>query len=213
VLLDVPAGLDLESVAPAEAGGAVVAGAGGLHYQLDASGYAAWDLVVRAPAAAGAGRYFVAARIIDEAGQVLEDAVAVSVGEMPPSAADVPLAELVPVLAAAGQAEAGEATLTMISGDLELIPGGRGTVTARLANHTRSELRGEVQLISPHGSWQALAGWTADVAVAPGESADLRFDVAISRDARPGQRWWALVKVMYFGRLRYSTPIWIGIVG
>jgi len=24
--------------------------------------------------------------------------------------------------------------------------------------------------------------------------------------ARPGQHWWALVKVMYFGRVRYSEP-------
>jgi len=36
--------------------------------------------------------------------------------------------------------------------------------------------------------------------------------VAIARDARPGQQWWALAKVMYFGRLRYSEPIWINVV-
>jgi hypothetical protein len=40
----------------------------------------------------------------------------------------------------------------------------------------------------------------------------LTFRVAVPRDARPGQRWWALAKVMYFGRLRYSEAIWINVV-
>ena len=51
--------------------------------------------------------------------------------------------------------------------------------------------------------------WTTGFAAEPGKETELNFTVTIPRDARAGQRWWALVKVMYFGRLRYSEPIWI----
>jgi len=70
-------------------------------------------------------------------------------------------------------------------------------------------LRGEAQLISPYGSWAAHQAWATGLVVEPGRTAELSFGVTVPRDARPGQRWWALVKVMYFGRLRYSEPIWI----
>jgi hypothetical protein len=40
----------------------------------------------------------------------------------------------------------------------------------------------------------------------------MTFTVDLPGDARPGQRWWALVKVMYFGRLRYSDAVWISVV-
>ncbi len=81
----------------------------------------------------------------------------------------------------------------------------------KLTNHTASELRGEAQLISSHGSWQATGPWTMGFAAAPGEAAVMSFRVDLPGDARRGQRWWALVKVMYFGRLRYSRPVWISV--
>ena len=40
----------------------------------------------------------------------------------------------------------------------------------------------------------------------------LRFGLTVPPTARPGARWWALVKVMYFGRVRYSTSIPVNIV-
>jgi len=124
----------------------------------------------------------------------------------------VPLDELLPALETLSRAEAAEAELTMLSGHLELPPGGVGEVTIRISNSTASELRGEAQLISPHGSWAALGRWVTDFSVEPGSGATLTFPVVVARDARPGQRWWALAKVMYFGRLRYSEPIWINVV-
>jgi hypothetical protein len=39
----------------------------------------------------------------------------------------------------------------------------------------------------------------------------LRFGVAVPATARPGARWWALVKVMYFGRVRYSQAVPVSI--
>ncbi len=146
--------------------------------------------------------------IIDDAGQLLEDAAVVAVGE-PESTQDVSFNELAPLQDAAAQAQAGEAELMTLTADLVIPPGGHGELSVRLANHTASELRGEAQLISPHGSWQSAGPWTMGFAAAAGQAATMTFNVDLPGDARPGERWWALVKVMYFGRLRYSQPVWI----
>ena len=97
----------------------------------------------------------------------------------------------------------------MVTGHLELPPGGSGVVAVRLSNTTASEIRGEAQLISPHGSWSAHQAWTTGSPPIAGSDSRAELRCRHPGDARPGQRWWALVKVMYFGRLRYSEPIWI----
>jgi hypothetical protein len=183
-----------------------------LRYDLAANGFAAWDLVVHAAADCAAGRRFLTASIADAAGQICQDAIVVAVGELPPPPEGAPLEDLLPWLEAAGLAEAGEAELTSLTGHLALPPGGHGQIAVRLANATHSELHGEAQLISPHGSWAAVTPWTTGFSAGPGGSATLTFDVAVPANARPGQRWWALVKVMFFGRLRYSEPVWLDVV-
>jgi len=35
----------------------------------------------------------------------------------------------------------------------------------------------------------------------------LRFPVSVPVTERPGSQWWALVKVMYFGRVRYTEAV------
>jgi hypothetical protein len=40
----------------------------------------------------------------------------------------------------------------------------------------------------------------------------MAFTVTAPATARPGQHWWALVKVMYFGRVRYSEPAAVTVV-
>ncbi|MGN6793165.1 MAG: glycoside hydrolase family 38 C-terminal domain-containing protein, partial [Streptosporangiaceae bacterium] len=213
VLLDVPAALTLVSArwaGPADADAeSHDAEPGKLPFRLTGGGYAAWDVLVQVPAAAEPARHFVAARLIDDAGQLLEDVAVIAVGEPEPPAPTIPLDQLLPALERISLAEAAEATLTMVTEHVELPPGGSGSVTVRLTNTTASEIRGEAQLISPHGSWSAHQTWTTGFAADPGTEADLSFGIAIPHDARPGQRWWALVKIMYFGRLRYSEPIWI----
>jgi hypothetical protein len=214
VTLGIPASLRLVSVRPAGPTGTGLVAATGhvtpgpLHYHLQSDGYAAWDLVVQVPPEAPRGRHFVTAMIIDGAGQLCEDAVVVAVGE-PQSTQDLTFDELTPLIEAASQAEAAESELTRLTSDLDLRPGDRGEISVRLANHTASELRGEAQLISSHGSWSAVGPWTMGFTAAPGGDATMTFTADVPHDARPGQRWWALVKVMYFGRLRYSEPVWI----
>ena len=45
------------------------------------------------------------------------------------------------------------------------------------------------------------------LALAVGAEDTLRFDVVAPATARPGEQWWAIVKVMYFGRVLYSEPV------
>ena len=91
--------------------------------------------------------------------------------------------------------------------ELRLAPGEAGVIEVTVRNRAASEIRGEAQLISPFGSWPFQGAWTSGFSAAAGAAALLSFDVAAPADARPGEQWWALVKVMYFGRVRYTEPV------
>jgi hypothetical protein len=145
------------------------------------------------------GHEFVTARIADHAGQVIEDAVLITAG---PAAA--PGEDAGAAWERGARAITAEAGLDLAPRQLELAPGDAGAFEVTLDSHAASDIRGEVQLISPAGSWDFVPEWTAGFAVAAGASVTLRFPVTAPADARPGQRWWVLAKVMYFGRARYS---------
>jgi hypothetical protein len=49
--------------------------------------------------------------------------------------------------------------------------------------------------------------WTSAVQADAGGSASLRFPVTIPPAAPAGWETWLLVKLMYFGRVRYSEAI------
>ncbi|MET7336275.1 NEW3 domain-containing protein [Nonomuraea sp. NPDC005650] len=165
---------------------------GSLKYDLAAGEHAEFETVLRPPADAGAGTYFVAARIRDELGQTLEDVVTVTVGDPEPRE---PL------------------TVTLGPAGLEVVPGGRATLGVELVNDARTEVRGEAQLLSPFGTWGAGAGevlsgpWTQGFAVPAGGRVPLHFTVRAPGDARPGAHWWAAVKVSAFGRVHYTRTL------
>jgi alpha-mannosidase len=186
--------------------------AGPLPYALGTLGHADWDLTVRARPGARRGRHFVAARITGDDGQVFEDAVLVSVGEPAAPALDLPLEELFPLYLADEQKLAAELDLVLADPMLRLAPGGSGRIAVTLRNATRSPLRGEAQLVSPFGSWAETAPWTRGFTAGPEQTVTLDFTVTVPAAARPGQHWWALVKVMYFGRVRYSEPAAVMII-
>jgi hypothetical protein len=185
--------------------------AGPLRYDLGARGHASWDLTVRALPGAAPGRRFVAARIAD-GGQVFEDAVLVSVGEPAAPALDLPLNDLFPLYVADQQKLAAELDLALLTPQLRLRPGERGEIAVRLGNTTAAQIRGEAQLVSPFGSWAEARPWTQGFAAEPGGELTLGVTVTVPPTARPGQHWWALVKVMYFGRARYSESASVTIV-
>jgi hypothetical protein len=192
VELDVPPGLEVEPAGP-------------LGYDLPAGGHTSWDVAVRAGTGAAGGRYFVAARIRDGLGQVIEDAALVAVGEPGRFDTSLPLAELLPLIEADLAATTAEVVIDLLTPEVSCAPGQRAELAVRIGNRTASPLRGEAQLVSPFGSWEALGPWTAGFAAAPGADAIVRYPVVVPATARPGAQWWALVKVMYFGRVRYTS--------
>ena len=198
VILDVPDSLVVE---PAD----------GLRYDLAGGGYASWDLTVRARPGTARGRCYVAARIGDDLGQVLEDATLITVGEPPSPPLDLPLADLIPLIEADQQAAAAEIGLRLFPASLTIGAGQRGELMVEVANRTGAPIRGECQLVSPVGTWPVLGPWTQGFAAAAGEVITLCYPVTPA-GARPGSQWWALAKLMYFGRVVYSacTRIEIG---
>jgi alpha-mannosidase len=183
-----------------------------LRYDLPGGGFASWDVTVRTVDPARPGRFFLAARIGDGLGQELEDAALVTVGEPGGPDPSLPPEELFSRLQSDLQALDGEANLELLTPWLRLAPGQRGELTVRVASHLASPLRGEVQLISPIGTWQSTAPWTQPVEAAPGGDATVRFTVAVPATAEPGWQSWLLVKLMYFGRVRYSKAIPLTVV-
>jgi hypothetical protein len=200
----------------AEIDGAPVGGSpegSSLRYDLPANGFASWDVAVRAAAGTADGRYFIAARISDALGQVLEDTLLVTVGEDGPPEASLEPEELFFRMQSDVQALAGEAAIEVLTPELRLKPGASGELSVRVDSHLGSQLRGEVQLISPIGTWPVTAPWTQAVEVAPGGEATVSFGVTVPATAAPGWESWLLVKLMYFGRVRYSPAIALSVVG
>ncbi len=187
--------------------GITVSGADDLRYELPPGGYAAWDLTVRAASGTAAGRYFVAAWMRDKLGYDVEDTAMVAVGERRWPDPDLPPEETLELLQADYRAGAAEVELAVLTPELRLAPGGEGELQVQVTNGLASVLRGEAQLVSPWGSWPLLGGWTQGFGISPRVSATLRFPVKVPVTERPGSRWWALVKVMYFGRVRYTEAV------
>jgi hypothetical protein len=183
-----------------------------LRYELAPGGYAAWDLTVRAAPGTGPGRYFAAARIRDEHGHVIEDTAMVAVGERRWPDPALPPEECLEVMQADFIAAAAEVELTVLTPELRLTPGSRDEVRVRVSIQLASEAHGEAQLVSPFGTWDLISPPAQGFSATEREPAVLRFGVTVPAAARPGTRSWALAKVMYFGRVRYSQAIPINIV-
>jgi hypothetical protein len=192
--------------------GFTVTPAGPLDYDVPSLGHYAVDLTVTAPPGARPGRWFVTAEIEEPSGQVIEDSALLAIGQPPAPRLDLPLPRVVAMQQAAETALAGEADVSLVSPTLAIRPGGTDTIAVLVRNRTESVIRGEAQLISPFGSWRETAPWTTGFEIGPAADRTLQFDVRIPAAARPGEQWWAIVKVMYFGRLQYSEPVEVTIV-
>jgi hypothetical protein len=198
-----PASGTVELVVPAEV---TVTPEADLRYELASGGYAAWDLAVRVPPGTAAGRYFVAARIRDDLGHLVEDTAMVAVGERRWPDPDLPPEETLELMQADYIAGAAEMDLAVLTPELRLAPGGQGELLVRVTSGLASELHGEAQLVSPFGTWEMLGPPAQGFSIAPGTSTVLRFAASVPVTARKAQ-WWALVKVMYYGRVRYTEAI------
>ena len=125
----------------------------------------------------------------------------------------MPPAERDALLVADLVAREAEVEVAMEPAILEVAPGERAALTVRLVNRTASVISGESQLMSPWGTWREARPWTQGFTAGPGETARLGYTVALPAGARPGSHWWALAKVMYFGRVRYTECAQIRVTG
>jgi hypothetical protein len=106
----------------------------------------------------------------------------------------------------------GDLEVELTSRDLELNPGQQGEIVVGLRNLTLDEVRGELQVISPFDTWEMITPWTKGFAIGGEEETTLTVTVSPPHGARPAE-YWALVKVMYFGRLHYTEALRVRIGG
>ena len=99
-----------------------------------------------------------------------------------------------------------ELAVELLDQSIAVVPGERARLRVSLRNCVASEIRGEAQVISPYDTWGFLHPWTQGFAVGVGGETALEFTVEPPVGS-PAGAWWALVKVMYFGRLRYTESI------
>ncbi|GHF70158.1 alpha-mannosidase [Kitasatospora xanthocidica] len=184
------------------------AGLGSRPYRLEPGGHLRFPVTLTPPAAAEPGLYFAAVRT-EHDGQRIEDVVTVAVGDLPgllPVAGDAPE----DWTAAQGtKATAGRGTgldVEVSHQTLRLTPGGRATLSLTLTNRTRGEIRGELQLVSPWGTWETIADPVRGFAVAAGSATTVDFTLAVPESTDPGS-YWALAKVMWFGRCQYAPTV------
>ena len=200
----------------------------GAHLEFDTT-------IVPAPDAA-AGRYFVAARIADEAGQQHEDVVTINLhpnnhdgdgsgpNRHPPTASPSLAVAIERALRSAGvepegdgptdsvgEDPGGELLAEVLTREVAVKAGEAGEVRVTLRNRAASEIRGEAQILSPHETWPAISPWTQGFVVGPGEEQIVTFAIEPPYDSGGGT-YWALVKVMYFGRLLYTESIPVQLV-
>ncbi|MFE0155763.1 glycosyl hydrolase-related protein [Nonomuraea sp. NPDC059007] len=165
-----------------------------LRYDLAPGEWAEFALTVRGEQ----GARHLAARIRDELGQILEDTAEI-------------LIEAEPVTLTAELWT--EPSNARPSGpELALRPGERGELVLRLATSADARVRGEVQLLSPFGTWELIPDWTRAFAIEPGGRTELHFTMTAPHDLRPGSHSWVLAKIGWFGRLTYTPAVPVTIV-
>ncbi|MFF2081467.1 NEW3 domain-containing protein [Kitasatospora sp. NPDC058162] len=177
-------------------------------YRLAPDGHLRFPVTLTPPADARPGLHFAAVRI-EHDGQQIEDVVTIAVGDLP---------DLLPVpgdapedwTAAQGtKAATGRDTGLSVEVSAEVLrvaPGGRAALGLTLTNRTRGEIRGELQLVSPWGTWEAIADPVRGFAVPADTAVTAEFEITAPESLDPGA-YWALAKVMWFGRCQYAPTV------
>jgi alpha-mannosidase len=110
------------------------------------------------------------------------------------------------VLAGTPHDRGGEIAVDLLDRVISAGPGDTATLRVSLSSSAASQIRGEAQVLSPFETWTTIRPWTQGFTVEPGDRTTIEFAVAPPRDVVPGT-YWALVKVMYFGRMLYSESV------
>ncbi|MDH2425330.1 NEW3 domain-containing protein [Sphaerisporangium sp. TRM90804] len=177
-------------------------------YRLEPDGHLRFPVTLTPPPGVEPGLYFLATRI-EHDGQSVEDVATIAVGDLPgllPVPGAIPEDWAAAQGTTAGMARDTGLSVDVVSTSVRVEPGGRGALGVTLANWTRGEIRGELQVVSPWGTWDAIAAPVRGFTLAAGAEGTVTFDVTVPRDADPGS-YWALAKVMWFGRCQYAPTV------
>jgi alpha-mannosidase len=178
-------------------------------FNLAPDAYTSLSFRLSPPPDAKPGRFFVAARVTDAAGQVQEDVATVDllpVDSLGPYRGEGEGGPMAPAFDHPSAQISSELEPRLSKEGLALAPGASGSIELLLANRTSSEIRGEAQLVSPLETWPYTGPWAQGFAVPAGGQSEVPFSVTVPADAGPLSSW-LLVKVMYFGRLWYSQAV------
>lgn len=135
------------------------------------------------------GRHLHTARVRDHFGQVLEDTVEVVSGSDTSR-------ELLEV--------------SLRASALNLGPHECSLLPVTLESRAQSEVRGEVTVISPFGTWSdpvRIGPRTQPFVIPPQGKITVHVTAAATGAARPGSHWWTLVRVSAHGRLYYTRAV------
>lgn len=186
---------------------------------LEPGGHTLFPLTVTPPEKEGdgggvsaveAGMYFVRVQL-EVGGAVVEDVVSVLIGgdddvyAPPPPGTEIELH----VQTQGTKSDTARPTgleITSITPELVLEPGERSTLRVGVANRTRGRIDGEAMPVSPWGTWGFIGPYAVGFGLDAGAEGEIEFEVAVPVDAAPG-RWWAMVKVMWFGRAQYTAAV------
>lgn len=194
-------------------------------YRLAPGGHAAFEAEITPAPDAVAGRYFVAARFADEH-QAWEDVVTVDLlpdadsdgdhteSEQRSQALSLAVERAMrvaglrqePITAVQPETIEAEIVAELLTPEIQLDAGTEGELRLRLKNLTRGEIRGEAQLISPHETWPLTEPWSQGFLLPKQGETVVRFMFRTPSNF-PGGEYWALVKVMYFGRIIYTDTV------
>ncbi|WP_030236028.1 NEW3 domain-containing protein [Streptomyces sp. NRRL S-350] len=183
-------------------------------YRLDAGGHLRFPVALTPPADAEPGLHFAAVRI-EHDGQQIEDVVTIAVGDLPdllPAPGDTPEDWTAAQGTTATAGRDTGLTVELSHHTLRLAPGARATLGVTLTNRTRGEIRGELQLVAPWGTWEAIPDPVRGFTVPAGATSVAEFAVAAPETADPGA-YWALAKVMWFGRCQYTPTVALVVEG
>ncbi|MGW1177307.1 glycoside hydrolase family 38 N-terminal domain-containing protein [Kitasatospora sp. NPDC002543] len=177
-------------------------------YRLEAGAHLRFPVTLTPPAGTEPGLYFAAVRI-EHDGQRIEDVVTVAVGDLPgllPVPGDAPEDWTIAQGTKAGTGRDTGLDVEVAQETLRIAPGGRAALAVTLTNRTRGEIRGELQLVSPWGAWEAVADPLRGFTVPAGGALVVEFPITVPESADPGSSW-ALAKVMWFGRCQYAPTV------
>ncbi|HJP73976.1 MAG TPA: glycoside hydrolase family 38 C-terminal domain-containing protein [Pseudonocardiaceae bacterium] len=179
--------------------------------RLAERGHTRFPLTVTAPADAEPGLYFARVRLAVGA-DLLEDVITMVVQGgaaddiiPPPAGPEINHGDQLKGTTADTARPLG-IELSVVTESVDVTCGEKAVLTVRATSTAADDVDGEAMVVSPWGTWHLVGPYTNGFHVRAGASTEISFEVAAPAHAQPGT-WWAMVKLMWFGRVQYSPAI------